>query len=138
MKHIVDNEDKMFFTSSSDLSSQCNQLMREKKKQKEYIGDIEAEMRTAEPAKERLVALKAEMSNVKRQAIAQTVKDANVAEQFKQQEQLYLNMVQQVKSLTQANKQLVYSLTTMQQQHQGSLQVRPPSCCFHHLPVSCG
>ena len=45
MRHIVANEDRIFFTSNEHLSTMCNHLLREKQKQKEHIDRIEVSCR---------------------------------------------------------------------------------------------
>lgn len=78
MRHIVANEDRIFFTSNEHLSTMCNHLLREKKKRKEHIDRIEAELQAKGPATERVLALQVELDLMQNQATLQSVIDAKL------------------------------------------------------------
>jgi len=116
MRHIVANEDRIFFTSNEHLSTMCNHLLREKKKQKEHIDRIEAELQAKGPATERVLALQVELDLMQNQATLQSVIDAKLQERFGEQELHSHNMLVKLNFFQQTNAQLEHSLMTMQQQ----------------------
>lgn len=56
----------------------CNHLLREKKKRKEHIDRIEAELQAKGPATERVLALQVELDLMQNQATLQSVIDAKL------------------------------------------------------------
>lgn len=116
MRHIVANEDRIFFTSNEHLSTMCNHLLREEKKQKEHIDRIEAELQAKGPATERVLALQVELDFMQNQATLQSVIDAKLQERFDEQEMHSHNMLAKLTFFQQTNAQLKHSLMTMQQQ----------------------
>ncbi|DBA97444.1 TPA: hypothetical protein ACH3X1_015162 [Trebouxia sp. C0004] len=67
MRHIVANEDTIFFTSNEHLSTMCNHLLREKKKQKQHIDRIETELQAKCPAAEQVLALQVDLEFMQNQ-----------------------------------------------------------------------
>ena len=126
MRHIVANEDRIFFTSNEHLSTMCNHLLREKKKQKEHIDRIEAELEAKGPAGKRVLALQAELNFMQNQATLQSVTDAKLQERFDEQELHSHNMLVKLNFVQQTNAQLEHSLMTVQQQLQRLEQQQQP------------
>jgi len=133
IRHIVANEDKIFFTSNEHLSTMCNHLLREKKNQKEHCIKIEAELQAKGPAAERVLALQVELDFMQKQAALQPVIDAKLQEEFDKQELHCHNMLAKLNSLKKTNAQLEQSLMTLQQQRKCLGQQQQPIklvCCY--------
>ncbi len=126
MRHIVANEDRIFFTSNEHLSTMCNHLLREKKKQKEHIDRIEAELQAKGPAAERVLALQIELDVMQNQATLQSVIDTKLQERFDEQELHSHDMLVKLNFFQHTNKKLEHSLMTMQQQLKRMEQQQQP------------